>query len=257
MKKLQDKRILITGGAGDIGSVAAYYCLEEGARVMLSDYRQEALERVAGYLQSRDLYTCVADVTSVSGNRKMVAAAQEELGGLDGFFANAGIEGMIAPIAEYDPEIFDQVMAVNVRGPWLGIKAAMPVLAQAGDEDASIVITSSIAGLKGCAGISAYSISKHAVVGLMRSAALEGASHGVRVNTINPSPVCSRMMRSLESGFAPENPEEVRAAAQAKIPLGRYAEPEDVAKMLVFLLSKDAEFITGGIFSVDGGNFLT
>ena len=115
--------------------------------------------------------------------------------------ANAGIEGDVKPITEQDEARFDQVMGVNVKGVFLGLKSAFPALQARGG--GSIVITSSVAGVRGAARVAPYVTSKHAVMGLMRSAAAEGAPYNIRVNTVNPSPVDTRMMRSLEEGFAP------------------------------------------------------
>jgi NAD(P)-dependent dehydrogenase (short-subunit alcohol dehydrogenase family) len=140
-----------------------------------------------------------------------------------------------------------------VKGVFLGLKSAFPALQKRGG--GSIVITSSISGVKGGAGVAPYVTSKHAVIGMMRSAALEGASHGIRVNTVNPSPVETRMMRSLEAGFGGE----AQAAAtyerlKASIPLQRYGEPGEIAKVMLFLASDDASWVTGSVYMADGGN---
>ncbi len=252
---LKGKRIVITGGGGEIGTATAQLCLAEGAKVLIADVREDALHETAATLDNQHLYSCVADVTSAEDNAKMIEMAEEKLGGLDGFFANAGLEGEVAPITHYDPDTFDRVMAVNVRGPWLGIKAAMPALARTGG--GSIVITSSIAGRKGSPGLSGYCISKHAVIGLMRCAALEGAGLGIRVNTVNPAPVYSRMIRSIEESINPDDPDAIRASITATIPMKRYAEAQEVAQTVAFLLSERSAFTTGGIHGVDGGQALS
>jgi NAD(P)-dependent dehydrogenase (short-subunit alcohol dehydrogenase family) len=147
--------------------------------------------------------------------------------------------------------MFDRVMAVNVRGVWLGLKYVMPEIAKRGG--GSVVITSSVAGVGGSAGLAPYVTSKHAVIGLMRSASLEGAPMKIRVNTVNPSPVETRMMRSLEEGMAPGNGEVVHESLKQRIPLGRYGEPDDIARLMLFLSSDDAAFLTGGVYMADGG----
>ena len=182
----------------------------------------------------------------------MVDMATERYGGVDVFLANAGIEGDVSSILDYSEDRFDQVMAVNVKGPFLGLKAAVPALQKRGG--GSIIITSSIAGVQGAAGVAPYVTSKHAVIGMMRSAAKEFAADNIRVNTVNPSPVETRMMRSLEAGFAPDAQEEIKASMEANIPMGRYAEPEDIANIMLFLASDDASFITGSVYMADGGN---
>lgn len=169
---------------------------------------------------------------------------------IDALFSNAGTEGRISPLVDYPVDAFDQVMAVNVRGVWLSLRYAMPVMQRQGG--GSIVITSSIAGLRGFAGLTAYATSKHAVVGLMRCAALEGAKHGIRVNTIHPSPIETRMMRAIEEGAAPGAADQAKDAFISMIPAGRYGTPEEVARVALFLASDDSAFCSGALVSVDG-----
>ena len=165
--------------------------------------------------------------------------------------ANAGIEGMVAPLTDYDTAMFDRVMAINVRGPFLGIKHVFPVMAAAGG--GSIIITSSVAGVSGVANVSAYGASKHAVIGLMRAAAREGGEANIRVNTVNPAPVEGRMIAALESGLMPEDTGAVRDGLEAGIPLRRYALPEDVANLMLFLASDQSRYLSGATYMVDGG----
>jgi len=178
-------------------------------------------------------------------------------GGVDIYLANAGIEGTLSSIPEYPIDIFDRVMAVNVRGVWLGLKYVIPVMRNRGG--GSIVITSSTAGIGGSAGISAYVTSKHAVIGMMRTAALECAPLGIRVNTVNPAPIETRMMRSLEemrAAAADDSAvtlEHIKRSFEARIPLQRYGNPEEVANMMLFLASDESSFCTGGVYMVDGG----
>jgi NAD(P)-dependent dehydrogenase (short-subunit alcohol dehydrogenase family) len=252
MGRLQDKVVIITGGAGGIGRAAGKLFVEEGAYVLLVDLNEEALKDAVAEIGSNAVSYFVGDVTSAADNDAMVACAEERYGGVDGFLANAGIEGDVAPIGEYDEGRFDQVMAINVKGPFLGIKSVTPAMRKRGG--GSVVITSSIAGVTGAAGVSAYNASKHAVIGLMRSAAKELAAQNIRVNTVNPSPVETEMMRRLERGLAgEEGAEAARAGMAAQIPLQRYAEPRDIARMMLHLVSDDSDFITGSVNMVDGG----
>ncbi len=165
--------------------------------------------------------------------------------------ANAGILGQVKPIADYPVDVFDAVLRVNVRGVWLALKYAMPELARRGG--GSIVVTASTAGVRGSAGLSAYVASKHAVVGMMRTAALEGAASGIRVNSVNPSPVETAMIRELESGIDPASREEARRHLESRRPLRRYAEAEEVASLMLFLASDESRFVTGGVHMIDGG----
>ncbi len=262
MARLTGKVAVITGGAGGIGRAAARLFVEEGAKVLLVDLDEGALnDSVAGTGAGADSASyVVADTTEPDQVQRFVDTAVERYGGVDVFLANAGIEGRVLPIPEYPVDVFDRVIAVNVRGVWLGLKSVIPVMAQRGG--GSIVITSSTAGIRGTAGTSAYTTSKHAVIGMMRSAALECASLGIRVNTVNPAPIETRMMRSLEqqraeqaerSGDATATPEQVKAVGARRVPLQRYGEPEEVARMMLFLASDESSFCTGGVYMVDGG----
>ena len=173
------------------------------------------------------------------------------------YWPTRGSEGTLAPIPEYPTDVFDRVMAVNVRGVWLGIKYVVPVMRERGG--GSIVITSSTAGIGGTPDMSAYTTSKHAVIGLMRTASLEGAAYGIRVNTVNPAPIETRMMRSIEEmrvaalDDSAVTVEVAKRALAERIPLQRYGNPEEVARLMMFLASDDSSFCTGGVYMVDGG----
>src|SRR5262249_22830650 len=146
----------------------------------------------------------------------------------------------------------DRVLAVNVKGVWLGMKVFGPVLRARGG--GAIVNTASTAGLRATPTIIAYGASKHAVLGLTRSAAIEFAPDRVRVNAVCPAPIETRMMRALERGMDPDHPEAVHERLATRMPLRRYGEPEEVAALVAFLCSDDASYITGGIYPVDGGS---
>lgn len=251
MDRLKNKVAIITGGAGGIGQAAGTLFAAEGADVLLVDIDENALKQACDDIGSNRVSYFVADVTSAADNDAMVATATERYGGVDIFLANAGIEGDMMSIVDYDESRFDEVLAINVKGPFLGLKSAIPALQKRGG--GSIVITSSVAGVSGAANMSAYSTSKHAVIGLMRGAAREAAPMNIRVNTVNPSPVNTRMMRSIEEGMAPGSGEVVKASLEERIPLGRYGEPTDVARVMLYLASDDSEFVTGSVHMVDGG----
>ena len=247
---LQDRVALLTGGSGGIARATARLFLDHGARVVLADLDPDALTEAGEALGGGEdrLRTVTADVTKSDDNRRMVEATTDAFGALDVFFANAGIEGEVAPIVDHPEDAFDAVMGVNVKGVWLGLKHALPAMADGG----SVVITSSVAGLEGTAGMSAYCTSKHAVIGLMRTAAKEVAERGIRVNCVNPGPVDNRMMRSLEGGLG-EDAGEVKEMFEQQIPLGRYAEEDDVAGAVLYLASDLSRFVTGVVLPVDGG----
>ncbi|HEX9018194.1 MAG TPA: SDR family NAD(P)-dependent oxidoreductase [Anaerolineaceae bacterium] len=250
MARLSGKVAIITGGAGGIGAAAARLFVQEGAKVLLVDVNEAALKKVTGEIGASSSYF-VADVTRSEDAAAYVKAAVDRFGGLDILLANAGIEGLVTPITDYPVEMFDKVLAINVRGIFLAIKYAAPELAKRGK--GSIVCTSSVAGLIGSPGLSAYVTSKHAVIGLMRTAAQELAGANIRVNTVNPAPIETRMMRSIEEMAAPGAAEAVKKNFEVTIPMKRYGLPEEVASLMLFLASDDSAYITGGVYTVDGG----
>lgn len=249
MKKLENKTAIITGGSGGIGKATAALFLEEGAKVLLVDLYEETLKKTADELGNKNVSWCAADVSNSEDVIRYTRQAKDSFGKVDIFFNNAGIEGVVKPIADYPEEEFDKVMAVNVKGTWLGNKYIVPIMSDGG----SIIMSSSVAGLSGTPNVSGYVASKHAVIGLMRSLSYEVAERKIRVNTINPSPVDNRMMRSLEEGFAPGHGKEAKKGFEQSIPLGRYAKSEEVAQLVLFLASDDSQFITGTTQVIDGG----
>lgn len=252
MKRMQDKIALITGGSGGIGRQTAARFLEEGASVVLVDIDQDGLDRAAAALAGGGrVLTVRADVSSEEDVGRYVRAAMDRYGRIDVFFNNAGIEGRVAPVEKQDTAMFDKVVAINVRGAFLGLKHVLPHMyaARAG----SVINTSSVAGLDGSPDVLPYVVSKHALTGMTKAAAIEAARHQVRVNSVHPSPVDTRMMRSLESGFAPGDAEGAKAALEKSIPLGRYGDPDEIASLVLFLASDESRFITGAQYRIDGG----
>jgi NAD(P)-dependent dehydrogenase (short-subunit alcohol dehydrogenase family) len=247
MPKLAGKTAIITGAARGIGAAAARLFAAEGANVMLADVLEADLQALAGEIGSQAA-VCVTDVTDEASVKNLVDQTLAQFGKVDAALLNAGIEGSLAPITDYDPAMFDKVIAVNVRGVWLGLKYVMKAMEAKGG---SIVVTASTAGIRAVPDMSAYIASKHAAIGLMRSAAIEGAPNNIRVNTVNPSPIDTPMMRSLENmhGVPGRNDQPLAGAT----PLKRYGKPEEVARMMLFLASDDSSFCTGGVYMVDGG----
>lgn len=252
MTRLQERIAIITGGAGGIGKATARRFLEEGASVVLVDLGQDNLDDAARELDGGDrVLTVRADVSSDADVRHYVDATIERFGRIDVFFNNAGIEGKVAPLEEQELAMFDQVIAVNVRGAYLGLRHVLPHMYRA--RSGSVINNSSVAGLRGSAGVLPYVTSKHALSGMTKVAALEAAKYDVRVNSVHPSPVNTRMMRSLEAGFDPTDAEAAKAGMAKAIPLGRYGESEDIANLVLFLASDESRFITGAQYRIDGG----
>jgi len=249
MKRLENKVAIITGAAGSIGNITAKLFLEEGAKVMLVDLSEEELKTAVVELNSENVKYCVADVSKATDVEHYINETVKLFGKIDIFFNNAGIEGDIKPIVDYPEEVFDKVIAVNVKGIFLGNKYALPQM----NDGASIILTSSVSGILGSVNLSAYIISKHAVVGIMRATAIEAASQKIRVNSVHPGPVNNRMMRSIEEGEVPGHAEEVKRHLETTIPFGRYAEPIEIANLVLFLASDDSQYITGTTHVIDGG----
>jgi NAD(P)-dependent dehydrogenase (short-subunit alcohol dehydrogenase family) len=247
--RLAGKVALITGGAGSIGLATARAFVAAGARALIVDLEPTALERAAASIGSDSLSWHLADVTREDEVEQAVGAAVERFGRLDCAFANAGVFGAVAAVTEYPLEVFQRVMAVNVIGSFLLTKHALRVMEPGG----SLIINSSVVGLTSDRGIAAYATSKHAVVGLMRTAAKEMAAKGIRVNTLHPGPTDNAFQHAIEVEAVGAPEPEASAAFEEMIPLSRHASPDEIAHAVVFLASDESAFMTGHTLTIDGG----
>lgn len=262
MSGIQDfsgKNAVITGGAGGIGSATAIVLAKRGARVLLIDRDANALAKAADRVTREAdaalrVHTFEADVTDEAQVKAYVEYARDELGGIDAFFNNAGIEGVVAHITEYPTDVFDQVMAVNVRGVFLGLKHVLPCMIARGR--GSVVNTASIAAATGLAGSAAYGAAKHAVIGLTKMAVADLKDSGIRVNAVLPGMIDTRMLRALVTELVGEEAAGLTAVA-GSVPLGRIGSPFEVAEVVAFLLSDAASYVTGGEYNVEGGALST
>ncbi|XXT21825.1 SDR family oxidoreductase [Sorangium sp. So ce429] len=253
-KRFEGKVVLITGAAGGIGSAAAKRFAQEGANVVAVDLEGSDLKAVTAAVEECgvECLAVAADVSRSADVGRYVAEATGRFGGIDIFLNNAGLEGWVGSSLDYPEEVFDKVLAVNVKGIWLGMKYVVPVMRERGG--GVIINMSSTAGLGASPLVIAYGASKHAVIGMTQTAALEFAPSRIRVNVVCPSPIKTRMLEALQRGINPANPEAVQKVMLSNIPLGRYGEPSEVASLVAFLCSEEASYITGGIYTIDGGS---
>jgi 3-oxoacyl-[acyl-carrier protein] reductase len=248
--KLHSKVAVITGAGSGMGRAGALLFAQEGAQIVVADRDETAARETAELVRSKggEASTVVADVTTLEGNETIVRGAVEAFGGVDVFWANAGVAAPMSPLAEQSIDFFDTLMAVNAKGPWLGARAAMPLMQQR--PGASFIITASLSGFRARPNNSAYSTSKGAAIQLTRALSIEFAPQ-VRVNSVAPVSTETPMLRTFM-----EHQDDIEAtinAQRAGVPLGRLAQADDVAKAALFFASTDSEFITGVTLPIDGG----
>jgi NAD(P)-dependent dehydrogenase (short-subunit alcohol dehydrogenase family) len=245
MNILEHKVALVTGGTSGIGRATAIAFAAAGAKVVFSG-RREAEGKDTANLIRQSGAECLfvrSDVSSQADVKALIQQTVTTYGRLDIAFNNAGIEGVLKPLHEQSVEDFDTLMATNVRGTFMCMKSEIQQMLTQG---AGVIINnSSIFGLTGLAGISPYTTSKHAIVGLTRAAALDYAKQGIRINTMNPGTIATAMLE--------RQGEKTMELLKSIVPIGRIAQPEDIAATVVFLCSDAASYITGQSFVVDGG----
>jgi NAD(P)-dependent dehydrogenase (short-subunit alcohol dehydrogenase family) len=250
--RLDRKVAVVTGAAGVIGTATMRLLAERGARIVAVDRKEPDLKAAITDLPaSAEALAVVADVTEEDEVADYVRAAIDKFGTVDVFYNNAGIEGDVKPIAEYPLASFRKVLDVNVVGVFLGMKHVLPVMLR--QNKGSIVNTASIAGLMGSPQIAVYSASKHAVIGLTKSAAWECTGTGVRVNCVCPGLIDSRMLSTIIQGRNPGNAPMPNEKLVERIPTRRLGQASEVASIVAFLASGEASYVSGSAYTVDGG----
>jgi len=248
MGKIDGKVAIITGATSGIGMATALLFAQEGAKVVVSGRNENRGGNVVKMIKERggEAILVRTDVGKASDVKNMIKTTVDKYGKLDIIFNNAGIEGVSVDTANYPESVFDEVIAVNLKGVWLGIKYAVPELLK--NRGGSIINMSSVAGLVGFAGLSAYNATKGGIIQLTKTAALEYAKQNIRVNCIAPGVIETAMVdRTLKA-----HPEAKAAFVQIE-PVGRFGKPEEVAKAALYLASEDSSFTTGTVLIVDGG----
>ncbi|HSD10862.1 MAG TPA: glucose 1-dehydrogenase [Candidatus Binatia bacterium] len=247
--RVKDKVVMVTGAASGIGRATALALAREGAKLSLSDVDEsggtKTLEAVRG--AGGEALFLRADVTDEAQVGAMVAKTVERFGRLDAAFNNAGIENDPKPTTDMTLAVFERVLAVNVRGVFLCMRAEIPAMLRQGK--GSIVNTASVAGLLGAPGLLPYVASKHAVIGMTRTTAAEFTAQGIRVNAVCPGLINTPMLDRLAANLGKDRME----AYVAMTPIRRLAEPGEVAEAVVWLCSDASSFVTGSAMTVDGG----
>jgi NAD(P)-dependent dehydrogenase (short-subunit alcohol dehydrogenase family) len=246
---MNGKYCVITGGAGSVGLASAKALSEEGAIIMLVDRDMAALEQAADAIGSSDTLVAAADISDTTQVQAFVKQATDAWGKIDVLFANAGVSGTNASVADYPEDIFDDVMDVNVRGTFLTLKHAIPHLRDGG----SIVVTSSIMGVRTRPGTVAYITSKHALIGMVRCVARELAGRNIRANIIAPGPLENEFQQTIEDRVSAAMGVNATEMLNNMIPLGRHGTATEIAKAVLFLASDQSSFTTGTVLMADGG----
>jgi len=243
LKGLKDRVAIVTGGASGIGRATAARLVAEGASVALVDIDGPAVAAVAAELGG-EVLPLAGDVGSEEDVRAYFAAAAEHFGRVDSLHNNAGIEGPLTPLADFETAAFERLVRTNYYGIFFNLREMLRRALESGAR-ATIVNTSSGTALHGVPQLGAYGSTKAAIIGLTRAAAVENAAAGVRVNAVAPGPVDTPLFDRFDAGF--------RDGVDDRLPVGRIGTAEEIAALVAFLLSDEAPFITGAVFPIDGG----
>lgn len=255
MNNLKDKTIIITGAAMGLGLATAVECASQEANLALIDFNEASLEKaktaILEQFPQAKLITIVADVSNEAAVKAYVEQTVKKFGRIDGFYNNAGIEGRQAPMTEYDIDMFKKVIDINLLGTYYGMRYVIPVMQN--QKYGRIVNVASVGGIRGVMNQTPYVASKHAVSGMTKNAALEYAKFGISTNAIAPGAILTPMVAEAFVQINAADPKAAEAEYAQSNPSKRLGQPEEVAKVVAFLLSEDCSYVNGQTIAIDGG----
>lgn len=250
MKRFEDKVVIVTGAASGLGEATAERLSQEGAKLVLVDINEDALEALANKLEGETL-TVKANVAKLEDVKAYVEKAVEKFGRIDGFFNNAGIEGKQNLTEDFGADEFHKVVSINLDGVFFGMAEVLKVMREQGF--GSIVNTASVGGIRGVGNQSGYAASKHGVVGLTRNSAVEYGQYGIQINAIAPGAIMTAMVEGSLRQMGGDDWEKVGEEFVSVNPMKRFGKPEEVAALTAFLLSGESMFVNGAVITIDGG----
>ncbi|MFL9843427.1 glucose 1-dehydrogenase [Flavobacterium rhizosphaerae] len=253
MKAFENKTVIITGGAMGLGLATAQVLADKGANLVIVDYNEEALDKAKNELEKSGakVLTIVADVSNEEAVKNYVDKAVEEFGHIDGFYNNAGIEGKQASLTDYDVKIFKKVIDINLLGVYYGMRYVIPVMQKQGG--GKIVNVASVGGIRGVINQTPYVASKHAVSGMTKNAAIEYGKDNIFTNAIAPGAILTPMVAQAFKEVNPDNPKAAETEYAQRNPTRRLGQPEEVGRLVAFLLSDDCRYVNGQTIAIDGG----
>ena len=255
MKRLEDKVIVITGAGKGLGLAAAIEAAKEGARLSLVDYDEKAMEEAKKTILAEspkaNIISVVADVSDEAAVRNYVHETTKAFGRIDGLYNNAGIEGRQASLTEYDLSVFRKVIDINLMGVYYGMRYIIPIMQQ--QQYGRIVNVASVGGIRGVMNQTPYVASKHAVAGMTKNAALEYGRYGILTNAIAPGAILTPMVAEAFREVNPADPKKPESEYAQANPTKRLGLPEEVAHVVIFLLSEQCSYVNGQVLAIDGG----
>ncbi len=255
MSILKDKVIIITGAATGLGFAASKECARQGAKLALVDNNEEnlkkAVEKIKSECNDTEIQKIIADVSKEEDVKRYVDVTKETFGRIDGLYNNAGIEGKQDSITEYDLNIFKKVIDINLMGVYYGLRFVLPVMEEQGY--GRIVNVASVGGIRGVMNQIPYVASKHAVAGMTKNSALEYGKYGIMTNAVAPGAIFTPMVEKAFKEIDADNPRKAADDYATNNPTKRLGNPDEVANVVVFLLSEKCSYVNGQIIAIDGG----